>query len=346
MSKSDWSGVLFLLLIFIPIVLLAYILTIIGSVLISPITWIIVLILLLPILFYMIFEFFYYQSDRFLAIQNRFEDYVSDCNGLNEHIEDLKRTFANLEKTHYGSANLVDSSRFNFRREHQMNAIKSEFIYECSATICKNAEMQPFKYLCKYFNIKPDENSLNNFEKVLNNFSAAEEGKNLLQEKLNGIKESAKNEIPWLISSFGMKKFMHNLGFWNVDFKTVYYSTYSFRYISPGGNKSSRCDITFDIRNLNEFIKYLSEVVKFSKSVEGQRALMTSSLREYIKKRDNYTCKICSISSRDVAHLLLEIDHIVPVSRGGLTTESNLQTLCWKCNRAKGAKFVTSEIKN
>ena len=35
----------------------------------------------------------------------------------------------------------------------------------------------------------------------------------------------------------------------------------------------------------------------------------------------------------------VEIDHIIPVSRGGLTTESNLQTLCWRCNRSKGAKM-------
>ena len=35
-----------------------------------------------------------------------------------------------------------------------------------------------------------------------------------------------------------------------------------------------------------------------------------------------------------------EIDHIIPVSKGGLTTEDNLQTLCWRCNRSKGNKMV------
>ena len=65
---------------------------------------------------------------------------------------------------------------------------------------------------------------------------------------------------------------------------------------------------------------------------------MTSKLREKIKRRDNYTCQICGISTRDEPHLLLEIDHIVPLAKNGLTTEDNLQTLCWKCNRSKGAK--------
>ena len=38
-------------------------------------------------------------------------------------------------------------------------------------------------------------------------------------------------------------------------------------------------------------------------------------------------------------NLLLEVDHIVPVSKGGLSEPENLQTLCWRCNRTKGAKM-------
>ena len=98
------------------------------------------------------------------------------------------------------------------------------------------------------------------------------------------------------------------------------------------------CNVVFDIENLNKFVFFLSEKVKFKKSVAGQRALMTSTLREKIKTRDNYTCKICGVSVEAEPNLLLEIDHILPVSKGGLTTEENLQTLCWKCNRHKGAK--------
>lgn len=64
---------------------------------------------------------------------------------------------------------------------------------------------------------------------------------------------------------------------------------------------------------------------------------------EFFKKkdyvRDDFTCKKCGISIKKEPNLLLEIDHIIPLSKGGLTTEDNLQTLCWKCNRSKGAKI-------
>ena len=62
---------------------------------------------------------------------------------------------------------------------------------------------------------------------------------------------------------------------------------------------------------------------------------MTQDLREAIKKRDNYTCCKCGNSVFKEPNLLLEVDHIIPVSKGGLTVESNLLTLCWRCNREK-----------
>lgn len=85
--------------------------------------------------------------------------------------------------------------------------------------------------------------------------------------------------------------------------------------------------------------KVLSKKIKFKKSIEGQRSLMTPKLREKIKARDNNTCQICGLSTKDEPNLLLEIDHITPLSKGGMTAEDNLQTLCWKCNRSKGSKI-------
>lgn len=136
------------------------------------------------------------------------------------------------------------------------------------------------------------------------------------------------------------------MGFEDIDFSQLYFPKYVFKYISPGGNSSMSCDVTLDINNLERFIDYLSNLIKFKKSVAGQRALMTSSLREKIKKRDNYTCQQCGASLAVESNLLLEIDHIIPLSKGGITAEDNLQTLCWKCNRSKGAKIFNNISNN
>ena len=89
-----------------------------------------------------------------------------------------------------------------------------------------------------------------------------------------------------------------------------------------------------------DLIKVLESKLTASAFAKEQRALMTKKLRKYIKSRDNYTCCSCGNSTYAEPNLLLEIDHIVPVAKGGPTEEGNLQTLCWKCNRAKGAKIT------
>jgi hypothetical protein len=56
-------------------------------------------------------------------------------------------------------------------------------------------------------------------------------------------------------------------------------------------------------------------------------------IRTAIFERDNYTCQQCGQHGGP-----LECDHIFPVSRGGLSIDANLQTLCRPCNRRKGAR--------
>lgn len=60
---------------------------------------------------------------------------------------------------------------------------------------------------------------------------------------------------------------------------------------------------------------------------------LTHKLRPLILDRDNYTCQACG--RRDGP---LEIDHIVPIARGGTNDTRNLRVLCLPCNRRKGAR--------
>lgn len=291
------------------------------------------------VFYYFIYSYCFYKSDYFSNIKKKIKNNIDECNELNEHIEELKRTYSDFKKIDYGEATITDNSTYNYKRPELSKLTNNHNVYNCSLQVCRNAQQQPFKYLCKYFNIEENEKTLEIFEKTLNDFSAVEEGKKLLKQEQEKIVDEVLDEIPLIIQFIEGRTIISKLGFKKIDFSQLYFPSYTFNYVSGGGNSSMRCDITFDIETLDRFINYLSQVINFKNSVKGQRALMTTSLREKIKKRDNYTCKYCSNSVEKEPNLLLEIDHIKPLAKGGMTTEENLQTLCWKCNRKKGAKL-------
>ncbi|HEY9634388.1 MAG TPA: HNH endonuclease [Coleofasciculaceae cyanobacterium] len=62
-----------------------------------------------------------------------------------------------------------------------------------------------------------------------------------------------------------------------------------------------------------------------------------ASVRVSVLHRDGYKCVYCGRSAKQVQ---LEVDHIVAFSTGGSNDPSNLQTLCFDCNRGKGARCL------
>jgi rubredoxin len=68
-------------------------------------------------------------------------------------------------------------------------------------------------------------------------------------------------------------------------------------------------------------------------AMPAQRKPIKPSLRFEILKRDDYRCQICGVTAKDGA--TLEIDHIHPVSKGGINEPDNLQVLCRDCNAGK-----------
>ena len=56
--------------------------------------------------------------------------------------------------------------------------------------------------------------------------------------------------------------------------------------------------------------------------------------RKRILSRDHYKCVACDVS----VGLSGQVDHIIPVSKGGKDADDNLQTLCIKCHSVKTSK--------
>lgn len=62
------------------------------------------------------------------------------------------------------------------------------------------------------------------------------------------------------------------------------------------------------------------------------RILISPAVRKYVFERDLYQCKSCGKTHLET---VLNIDHIIPLARGGSNDISNLQTLCRSCNQRK-----------
>jgi 5-methylcytosine-specific restriction endonuclease McrA len=112
-------------------------------------------------------------------------------------------------------------------------------------------------------------------------------------------------------------------------------------YITPQERNSYKNHYTFSYEDLKNGLNYVikQNEIKSTKEyrTKMERAKMTDSLRYDVFKRDDFRCKLCGKTAAD--GITLHVDHIIPVSKGGRTTMSNLQTLCDMCNFGKRDKI-------
>ena len=240
-------------------------------------------------------------------------------------------------------ASFQNTSQWNYRRDRIVANYQAPNVHNCSLQVVRNASADPLKYVMKYFNIKADERSLEDVERLNESISRLEAAVNNLHQREASITESI--QPPRFILKHYKDQFMHQVGV-ELSPISVPHPPYVFEYVSAGGNSSQRTTVSFDTSTIDALIETLGQKIRWRKSVAGQRALMTTRLRDFIKARDNHACRYCSVSLAAEPHLLLEVDHIVPVSKGGMSTPENLQTLCWRCNRTKSNQVGAAPVRH
>ena len=99
-------------------------------------------------------------------------------------------------------------------------------------------------------------------------------------------------------------------------------------------------------KQCSDLYKKVNEKISKDKAKAKRRARMdikAERINSYaIFKKDNWTCRMCSTKVQKVniyADDAAELDHIIPISRGGTHTIDNVQTLCRKCNQFKSDKM-------
>jgi len=82
-----------------------------------------------------------------------------------------------------------------------------------------------------------------------------------------------------------------------------------------------------------------AEITKYSVAVEDRRGI-SLGLRYKVLSRDKFKCVKCGASPSTDTACILQIDHVIPFSKGGKTVLENLQTLCGNCNLGKGNRHL------
>ncbi|MDD7836001.1 HNH endonuclease [Paenarthrobacter sp. AB444] len=285
----------------------------------------------------------YFNSDQFKALRADVAALVTEHNEVVNYVAEIrsKGSFelgASSTGQYAHLATFENTSAWNNRRDR--NVVEyAPHVHNASLQVVRNASIDPIKYLMKYFNIKANQETLADIQRVADDISR-------LEEAVQNVR-NREAEIVGRIQPPAFILMRYSAEFWNLvgvhlSPITVPYPQYKFQYVSAGGNTGQKVDIVLNTPTLDAISQTLVEKIRWAKSAAGQRALMTARLRSWIKDRDRHTCQNqrCGVSVAMEPHLLLEIDHIVPVSKGGLSIPENLQTLCWRCNRTKGAKLL------
>lgn len=283
----------------------------------------------------------YFASEEFFTHKAEVASVVAEHNEVTDYTSEIRNAGSfQLGASPTGSqANLAafeNTSEWNYRRDRNIANYQASNVHNCSLQVVRNASADPLKYLMKYFKIQATEGTLTEVEGLGESIASLENAVANLAKREEDIAQSI--NPPEFILKHYLSEFMERVGV-ELSPISVPYPVYAFEYVSAGGNSSQRTTITLSTETIDALVETLSAKIRWRKSAAGQRALMTARLRNYIKARDNHTCRHCAISVHEEPHLLLEVDHIIPVSKGGLSTEENLQTLCWRCNRSKSNKL-------
>ena len=281
----------------------------------------------------------YYESSEFLKIKETCEAMMSSQREFNEYINEKIQSISKLFGTRVVRNETINDDEYDYIRLYKKTI--TPFTAEVSATVFASAENNPLEYIVKNFypNKKSYPEQIRKLYILIEELETLRDAKQII-ENYKADYQQYLGDVPAFIMENDEAGFYSRLGFANID-ESVLTVEYKFSYTSNGGMARRSFIVPMTEETIIELIKLLESKLTASAFAKEQRTLMTKKLREFIKKRDNYTCCNCGNSIYAEPNLLLEIDHIIPVSKGGCTEEKNLQTLCWKCNRSKSDKIIS-----
>lgn len=280
----------------------------------------------------------YYASDDFAKIKDTCESLNLSRREFNEYIDEKAQSISKLFGTRIVRNETKHEDTYNYIRAYKKSI--TPFTAEVSSSVFGSAENNPINYIIKYFypNKSQYKEQIQKLKILIEELETLKEAKVIIDNYKKDYEQYIK-DVPDYVLENDEDGFYSRLGLAVID-EAVLNVEYKFTYTSDGGMAQRSFTVPMSEENIIELINALESKLSMEALAKEQRAMMTAKLRMYIKERDNFTCCQCGNSTLAEPNLLLEVDHIIPIAKGGLTVEDNLQTLCWKCNRSKGAKLI------
>lgn len=280
----------------------------------------------------------YYDSEEFAKIKQTCSLLTQSQEEFNEYINEKAQSITKLFGTRIVRNETQNEDIFSYNRVYKKNI--TPFTAEVSSNVFGSAENNPIGYVVKYFypNKSQYPDQIDKLRILIEELETLKEAKVIIDNYKKDYEQYIQN-VPVYILENDEEGFYSRLGLTIID-EAILNVEYKFTYTSDGGMAQRSFTIPMNEETITELINHLESKLSLESFVKEQRALMTAKLRSQIKERDNFTCCECGNSIYKEPNLLLEVDHIKPISKGGATQEDNLQTLCWKCNRSKGAKII------
>ncbi len=280
----------------------------------------------------------YYESPEFIQIKTTCDSLMESQKEFNEYINEKAQTIATLFGTRVVREETVAEDKHEYIRPYKKSV--TPFTAEVSAQVFASAENNPLEYVVKQFypNKSQYPEQIQKLQLLVEELETLKDAKRIIDDYKKDYQQYI-TSVPDYVMENDEDGFYSRLGFANISESALTVS-YKFSYTSGGGFAQRSFSVPMTEETIISLIETLQGKLSAAAFSKEQRALMTGKLRQQIKERDNYTCKYCGNSTMKEPNLLLEIDHIIPVAKGGCTVEDNLQTLCWKCNRSKGSKLV------
>ena len=183
------------------------------------------------------------------------------------------------------------------------------------------------------------------FENIVNTISFNKKEYNTYIKQVEEIKSEVTEEFCQSFN-FSLSKFIRyeDMLFKNnvlPEPQTNVFVHCTLTYSSPQGRNHYSKQYSYCYTEIKDLFDQTMDLIAKRETrqyiIKLERAKMTDSLRYSILKRDNFSCQICGSNAQD--GVKLHVDHIIPVSKGGETIESNLRTLCDRCNLGKSDKL-------